>query len=70
MPAVLLHGHGPFTWGKDANAAVVNAVVLDEVAKMNLYTRELNHFAQELPQAILDKHYVRKHGKNAYYGQK
>lgn len=70
VPAVLLHGHGPFTWGKDANAAVVNAVVLDEVAKMNLFARELNHFAEELPQRILDKHYLRKHGENAYYGQK
>lgn len=70
VPAVLLHGHGPFTWGKDADAAVVNAVVLDEVAKMNLFARELNHFAEELPQRVLDKHYLRKHGKDAYYGQK
>lgn len=70
VPGVLLHGHGPFTWGKDANSAVMNAVVLDEVAKMNLFTRELNHFAEELPQRILDKHYLRKHGSNAYYGQK
>lgn len=70
IPGVLLHGHGPFTWGKDAKAAVMNAVVLDEVAKMNLFARELNHFAPELPQRILDKHYLRKHGKNAYYGQK
>lgn len=70
IPGVLLHGHGPFTWGKDAKAAVMNAVVLDEVAKMNFFARELNHFAPELPQRILDKHYLRKHGKNAYYGQK
>jgi L-ribulose-5-phosphate 4-epimerase len=70
IPGVLLHGHGPFTWGKDAKSAVVNSVVLEEVAKMNLFTRELNHFAEELPQRILDKHYLRKHGKNAYYGQK
>ena len=70
VPGVLLHGHGPFTWGKDAKTAVMNAVVLDEVAKMNLFARELNHFAEELPQRILDKHYLRKHGKNAYYGQK
>lgn len=70
IPGVLLHGHGPFTWGKDAKAAVMNAVVLDEAAKMNLFARELNHFAPELPQRILDKHYLRKHGKNAYYGQK
>ncbi|WP_010677623.1 L-ribulose-5-phosphate 4-epimerase [Bacillus timonensis] len=70
VPGVLLHGHGPFTWGKDVKSAVINSVVLDEVAKMNLFTRELNHFAVELPQRILDKHYLRKHGKNAYYGQK
>ena len=70
IPGVLLHGHGPFTWGKDAKSAVMNSVVLDEVAKMNLFTRELNHFSKELPQRILDKHYLRKHGKNAYYGQK
>lgn len=69
VPAVLLQGHGPFTWGKDAKSAVVNSVVLDEVAKMNFYTRELNRFAEELPQRVLDKHYLRKHGKDAYYGQ-
>lgn len=69
VPGVLLHGHGPFTWGKDAKSAVMNAVVLDEVCKMNLFTRELNHFAEALPQRILDKHYLRKHGKDAYYGQ-
>lgn len=70
IPGILLHGHGPFTWGKDANSAVMNAVVLDEVCKMNLFARQLNHFAEELPQRILDKHYLRKHGANAYYGQK
>jgi L-ribulose-5-phosphate 4-epimerase len=70
VPGVLLHGHGPFTWGKDSHSAVMNAVVLDEVSKMNLFARELNHFAEELPQRILDKHYLRKHGKDAYYGQK
>lgn len=70
IPGVLLHGHAPFTWGKTAADAVVNAVVLDEVCKMNYYTRQLNSYAEELPQRILDKHYLRKHGKNAYYGQK
>lgn len=70
VPGVLLQGHGPFTWGKDAASAVMNAVVLDEVCKMNLYARELNHFAEALPQRVLDKHYLRKHGANAYYGQK
>ncbi|MEK5444600.1 MULTISPECIES: L-ribulose-5-phosphate 4-epimerase [unclassified Fredinandcohnia] len=70
VPGVLLRGHGPFTWGKDVKAAVVNSVVLDEVSKMNLFARGLNDLASELPQRILDKHYLRKHGKNAYYGQK
>ncbi|MBP1042619.1 L-ribulose-5-phosphate 4-epimerase [Vagococcus sp. BWB3-3] len=70
IPAVLLHGHGPFTWGKDAKSAVMNAVVLDEVCQTNLYARQLNQFAEELPQRVLDKHYLRKHGDNAYYGQK
>ena len=70
VPGVLLHGHGPFTWGKDAKGAVLNAVVLDEVCKTNLFARQLNAFAEELPQRILDKHYLRKHGENAYYGQK
>jgi L-ribulose-5-phosphate 4-epimerase len=70
IPAVLLQGHAPFTWGKDVKSAVVNSVVLEEVCKMNLYARQLNNFAKELPQGILDKHYLRKHGKDAYYGQK
>ncbi len=70
IPGVLLHGHGPFTWGKSAKDAVMNAVVLDEVCKMNLFSRQLNSFSEELPQRILDKHYLRKHGENAYYGQK
>ncbi|MHC5249153.1 L-ribulose-5-phosphate 4-epimerase [Enterococcus sp. LJL90] len=70
IPGVLLHGHAPFTWGKDANAAVMNAVVLEEVAKMNFIARQLNSYAPELPQQILDKHYLRKHGADAYYGQK
>jgi len=70
VPGVLLHGHAPFTWGKDVQSAVMNSVVLEEVSKMNLFARELNSFAEELPQRILDKHYLRKHGKDAYYGQK
>ena len=70
VPGVLLHGHGPFTWAKDAKGAVLNAVVLDEVCKTNLFARQLNAFAEELPQRILDKHYLRKHGENAYYVQK
>lgn len=70
IPGVLLHGHGPFTWGKDAATAVMNAVVLDEVCKTNFVAKSLNAFASDLPQRILDKHYLRKHGKDAYYGQK
>lgn len=69
VPGILLQGHGPFTWGKDAKSAVMNSVVLDEVAKMNFFTQKLNALAEGLPQRILDKHYLRKHGKNAYYGQ-
>lgn len=70
IPAVLLQGHGPFTWGKSASDAVMHAVVLEEVSKMNLFTRMLNPLSSDLPQHILDKHYLRKHGENAYYGQK
>lgn len=69
VPGVLLHGHAPFTWGKDADTAVMNAVVLDEVCHTNYMARQLNSYAPELPQRILDKHYLRKHGANAYYGQ-
>ncbi|AVX09487.1 L-ribulose-5-phosphate 4-epimerase [Priestia megaterium] len=69
VPGILLQGHGPFTWGKDAKSAVMNSVVLDEVSKMNFFTQKLNGLAEGLPQRILDKHYLRKHGQNAYYGQ-
>ncbi|MEH6984665.1 L-ribulose-5-phosphate 4-epimerase [Priestia megaterium] len=69
VPGILLQGHGPFTWGKDAKSAVMNSVVLDEVSKMNFFTQKLNGLVAELPQRILDKHYLRKHGQNAYYGQ-
>ncbi|MFF2591844.1 L-ribulose-5-phosphate 4-epimerase [Priestia megaterium] len=69
VPGILLQGHGPFTWGKNAKSAVMNSVVLDEVSKMNFFTQKLNGLAEELPQRILDKHYLRKHGQNAYYGQ-
>ncbi|MGW7798632.1 L-ribulose-5-phosphate 4-epimerase [Staphylococcus xylosus] len=70
VPAVLLHGHAPFIWGESCDKAVMNAVVLEEICKMNIFTRQLNPFAETLPKAILDKHFERKHGKNAYYGQK
>jgi L-ribulose-5-phosphate 4-epimerase len=70
MPAVLVAGHGPFTWGKSAGAAVESAVVLEEVAKTALGTVIINPSQNGISQVLLDKHYLRKHGKNAYYGQK
>ena len=70
MPAMLCKNHGAFTWGKDAAEAVHNAVVLEEVAKMAMWTEQLNPGVQPAPEALLKKHYERKHGKNAYYGQK
>ncbi|RDU22618.1 L-ribulose-5-phosphate 4-epimerase [Anaerosacchariphilus polymeriproducens] len=70
MPAVLCKDHGPFTWGKDAKEAVHNAVVLEEVAKMAANCELINRKVQPAPQELLDKHYFRKHGENAYYGQK
>ena len=69
IPAVLVHSHGPFTWGTDAMDAVHNAVVLDEVAFMNFHTMMLEPKIQPMQQELLDKHYLRKHGANAYYGQ-
>jgi L-ribulose-5-phosphate 4-epimerase len=69
MPGILLSNHGPFTWGKDAAEAVHNAVVLEEVAKMACYSELINNKVKPAPQAIADKHYLRKHGANAYYGQ-
>ncbi|WP_342042473.1 L-ribulose-5-phosphate 4-epimerase [Bacillus sp. OTU2372] len=70
MPGILLSGHAPFSWGKNANQAVHNAVVLEEVAKMALNTFTLNPQIKPIDQFLLDKHYLRKHGANAYYGQK
>lgn len=71
VPGVLCKNHGPFTWGKDAAQAVYNAVVLEEVAKMALYTELLNPGTDNrTPQCMQDKHFQRKHGPNAYYGQK
>lgn len=68
IPSILVAGHGPFTWGKDSADAVYNAVVLEEIANMAYHTLSMNKKAA-LPQYILEKHYYRKHGKNAYYGQ-
>ena len=70
IPAVLVKDHGPFTWGKDAHEAVYHAVVLEEVAMMALHTQLLTQSRDPMPQALLDKHFLRKHGPNAYYGQK
>ncbi|TXT50497.1 MAG: L-ribulose-5-phosphate 4-epimerase [Spirochaetes bacterium] len=72
-PAALVKSHGPFAWGKDAADAVHNALVLEEVAKIALRSRTAVlplGFESPMPKALLDKHYLRKHGKNAYYGQK
>jgi L-ribulose-5-phosphate 4-epimerase len=68
MPGVLVHGHGPFTWGRDSEEAVHHAVVLEELARMALHTELLGN-QKALDQFLLDKHYRRKHGKDAYYGQ-
>jgi len=70
VPGILLSGHAPFSWGKNASQAVHNAVVLEEVAKMALNTYLLNPQMKAIDQFLLDKHYLRKHGVNAYYGQK
>lgn len=69
VPAVLCKNHGVFTWGKDAFEAVHNAVVTEEVAKMAARCEWLNPNVKPAPQELQDKHYYRKHGKNAYYGQ-
>lgn len=69
MPGILVNGHAPFTWGSDAHEAVHNAVVLEEVAKMAFRTQVLGN-RKAVDSYLLDKHYLRKHGKNAYYGQR
>ena len=69
VPAVLCKNHGPFTWGKDEKGAVHNAVVLEEVAKMAYRTESINSKVEPAPQELQDKHYYRKHGAGAYYGQ-
>lgn len=66
---ILIGNHGPFTWGKDANKAVFNSKLLEELAKMALFTLTINPDAPRLKDALIRKHYERKHGKNAYYGQ-
>lgn len=69
IPAVLVNSHGPFAWGTDPMNALHNAVVLEELAFMALHTEMLNPDVVRMQQELLDKHYLRKHGKNAYYGQ-
>ena len=70
IPAMLVKNHGVFTWGSTPEKAVENAITLEEVAKMALLTEQLNSETPKIKQSLLDKHYFRKHGKNAYYGQK
>nr|WP_236671751.1 L-ribulose-5-phosphate 4-epimerase [Enterococcus sp. BWB1-3] len=69
VPGVLVYGHGPFTWGVSPQKAVEISIVLDEIAEMGTLTENNNPEIKAIPQYLLDKHYFRKHGKNAYYGQ-
>lgn len=69
VPGIVVKNHGPFAWGTDAANAVYNAVVLDKVAEMAYHTRQINPDVKPAPQYLLDKHYFRKHGEHAYYGQ-
>ena len=69
MPGVLVHSHGPFAWGKNAEDAVHNAIVLEEIAYMGIFCRQLAPQLPAMQQTLLDKHYLRKHGAKAYYGQ-
>ena len=70
VPAVLVANHGPFTWGATPQKAVENAVVLEQIAAMASGTIAINENQKNISRVLLDKHYLRKHGKNAYYGQK
>lgn len=70
IPACLVKSHGVFAWGKDADEAVYNATVVEEVAKTSLLSKRINPQIKEVPKYLTDKHYFRKHGENAYYGQK
>lgn len=70
VPAVLVNGHGPFCWGPSVSAAAQMAILLEEIARIAYYTATLNHAAAPISQALHDKHFLRKHGPSAYYGQK
>ena len=70
VPGIIVKNHGVFTWGETVEKAVENAITLEEVAKMAFLTEQLNSDIQHIDQHLLDKHYLRKHGKNAYYGQR
>ena len=70
MPAVLVRSHGPFVWGKDPMEAIHNSVVLETICEMNYHAEMLNPDLGDMQKELLDKHYLRKHGKNAYYGQR
>jgi L-ribulose-5-phosphate 4-epimerase len=70
FPGVLVIGHAPFTWGKDPAQAAMHAVILEEIATMAYYSVTLNAEHAELPAVVRDKHHLRKHGPNAYYGQR
>lgn len=70
VPGVTVRNHGPFTWGKTPEVAVYHSVVLEEVAKMARFTEQIKPDVKEAPKYLMDKHYLRKHGPNAYYGQK
>lgn len=69
VPGILVYGHGPFTWGQTPKKAVENSIVLDEIAEMACVTEAVNEAVRPIPQYLLDKHFFRKHGTNAYYGQ-
>jgi len=69
MPGIIVSNHGPFTWGETASKAVHNAKVVEEVCKMAFRTEKINKTVEKIDNHLLDKHYLRKHGKNAYYGQ-
>lgn len=70
VPGVLVNGHGPFTWGETTTKAIENSYILDEICSMATQTEQNGGIENQLPQYVLDKHYFRKHGANAYYGQK